>query len=183
MRNIIYAINISIDGCVDHTSFGPDEELFGYFTDIMREVDLSVYGRKMYELMFPYWADVAKNHSGTKWENEFAQKITDVEKIVFSRSLESADYNTCIVSTDPANELLRLKQSPGKTISLDTVSMVAPLAQAGLIDEFHIVVHPVIVGKGPRLFEDGSLPERMQLKLAETNIFKSGCVAFRYVKG
>jgi dihydrofolate reductase len=131
--------------------------------------------------MFPYWADVAKNQSGTKWENEFAQTITDVDKVVFSRTLESAGYNTRIVRTDPVAELMKLKQAPGKNISVDTVSMFAQIAQAGLIDEYHFVVHPVIVGQGTRLVE-GSLPERLQLKLVESNVFKSGCVALRYLK-
>jgi dihydrofolate reductase len=182
MRKIIYAINISIDGCVDHTRFTKaDEELFDYFTNTMQDIDLSVYGRKMYGLMFPYWADVAKNQSGTKWENEFAQTITDVDKVVFSRTLESVEYNTRIVRTDPVAELMKLKQAPGKNISVDTVSLFAQIAQAGLIDEYHFVVHPVIVGQGTRLVE-GSLPERLQLKLVESNVFKSGCVALRYLK-
>lgn len=182
MRKIIYGINISIDGCVDHTRFTKaDEELFDYFTGNMRDVDLSVYGRKMYGLMFPYWADVAKNQSGTKWENEFAQSITDVDKVVFSRTLDTAEYNTRIVRTDPMEELLKLKQAPGKNISVDTVSLFAQIAQAGLIDEYHFVVHPVIVGRGTRLVED-SLPEQLPLKLVETKVFKSGCVALKYVK-
>ncbi len=182
MRKIIYAINISIDGCVDHTRFTKaDEELFDYLTSIMRDIDLSVYGRKMYGLMFPYWADVAKNQSGTKWENEFAQTITDVDKVVFSRSLDGIEGNIRIVRTDPVAELLKLKQAPGKNISVDTVSLFAQIAQAGLIDEYHFVVHPVIVGQGTRLLE-GSLPERLQLKLVESNVFKSGCVALRYLK-
>jgi dihydrofolate reductase len=183
MRKIIYAINISLDGCVDHTSFGgsADEELFDYFTGNMRGIDLSVYGRKMYELMFPYWANVAKDRSGTKWENEFAQTITGVDKVVFSRTLDSIEGNTVIVRTDPVAELLKLKQAPGKNISVDTVSMFAQLAQAGLIDEYHLVVHPVIIGRGTRLVK-GNFAERLQLKLAATKVFKSGCVAFKYVK-
>ncbi len=83
MRKVVYAINISIDGCVDHTSLKADEEHFDYFTSNMRDIDLSLYGRKMYGLMFPYWANVAKNNFGTKWENEFAQRITDVAKLFF----------------------------------------------------------------------------------------------------
>jgi dihydrofolate reductase len=181
MRKIIYAINMSIDGCVGHTSFGgsPDEELFEYFNSLLQDVDLIVYGRKMYEIMFPYWADEA--NWGTEWETEFGQGITSLNKIVFSRSLTSAEYNTHIVRTDPVNELLKLKQAPGKNISLDTVSMFAQLALAGLIDECHLVVHPVIAGRGPRLVE-GNFAERLQLKLAETKVFKSGCIALKYVK-
>jgi dihydrofolate reductase len=181
MRNVIYTINMSIDGYVDHTGFKAEEELFDYFTGQMQEVDLDVYGRKMYELMFPYWSDVAQNKSGTKWENEFAERLTATDKIVFSRSLDSVEGNTVILRTDPVGELLKLKQAPGKKISVDTVSMFAQLAHAGVIDEYHFVVHPVIVGKGTRLVE-GNLAERLQLKLVDTKTFKSGCIALHYLK-
>lgn len=182
MRKIIYAINMSIDGCAGHTSFSgsADEELFNYFTSLMQEIDLDVYGRKMYELMFPYWAE--ETNRKTKWETEFAERLTAVDKVVFSRTLESAEYNTRIVRTDPVAELWKLKQAPGGNISLSTLSMVPLFAQAGLIDEYRLVVHPVIAGKGPRLVEDGSLQEQLQLKLVESKVFKSGCVALKYVK-
>ena len=182
MRKVIYCINFSIDGCVDHTKFSGDEELFDYFIGTMDDVDLSLYGRKMYGLMFPYWAEVAKNQSGTNWQNEFAQKITEVDKVVFSRTLDNAEYNTRIVRTDPADELRKLKQAPGKNITVDTVSLFAQLAQAGLIDEYHLLIHPVIVGQGPRLVENGSLAEKLNLKLVGSRTFKSGVIAFHYAK-
>ena len=181
MRKVIFSINMSIDGCVSHMSLpAPDEEVGGYFNDLMhQDVDLIAYGRKMYEIMFPYWADEA--NWADELDTEFGQRLTAFDKIVFSRTLESADYNTRIVSTDPAAELLKLKQAPGKNIYVGTVSMIPQLAQAGVIDEYHFVVVPVIVGQGTRLVE-GSLPERLQLKLVESKVFKSGCVALRYVK-
>jgi dihydrofolate reductase len=74
MRNLIFGINITIDGCCDHTKVTGHEEIHEYFTHLMRDADLLVYGRKTYELMVPYWPDVAKDHSGqTKATNEFAQ--------------------------------------------------------------------------------------------------------------
>lgn len=73
MRNLIFAINISLDGCCDHTKFGGSEEILKYYTDLVRDVDLFVYGRKTYQLMIPYWPDVAKDQSTTKAEKEFAQ--------------------------------------------------------------------------------------------------------------
>ena len=72
MRNIIFAINISLDGCCDHTKFIGNEELFEYYTDLIRDVDLFVYGRKTYQLMVPFWPDVPKNQSMAKAANEFA---------------------------------------------------------------------------------------------------------------
>jgi dihydrofolate reductase len=180
MRKVIFAINTSIDGYVHYTNFSPGEDVFEYFGDLMQEFDLVVYGRKMYEIMFPYWADEAN------WDNkldiEFGQRITAIDKIVFSRTLESAEYNTRIARTDPVAELLKLKQAPGKNISLSTVSMLPQLAEAGLVDEFRFVVHPVLIGQGPRLVESGNLAEKLKLKLAETRVFKSGAVALHYAK-
>jgi dihydrofolate reductase len=180
MRKVILAINMSIDGCVSHMSLpAPDEEVGGYFNDLMRDADLIAYGRKMYEIMFPYWADEA--NWADELDTEFGQRLTAFDKVVFSRTLANAEYNTRVVRTDPATELLKLKQAPGKNIYVGTVSMIPQLAQAGVIDEYHFVVVPVIVGQGTRLVE-GSLPERLQLKLVESKVFKSGCVALKYVK-
>jgi dihydrofolate reductase len=93
MRNVIFAINITLDGCCDHTTFNPDEETFEYFTHLTRDADTFLYGRKTYQLMVPYWPDVAKNHSGqTKAEIEFAQAFEAINKIiVFSQSLDSPE--------------------------------------------------------------------------------------------
>jgi dihydrofolate reductase len=175
-------MNISIDGYCDHTIFNPVEDLHDYFTRMMDDVDLLFFGRVMYQLMFPYWADVAKNQSGTADENRFAERLTSIDKVVVSRSLDSAQENTRIVRSNPAEELLKLKQQPGKKISVDSVSMLPELITAGLIDEFHLVVHPVILGRGRRLLDAGSLHENLNLKLVDTIIFKSGCVAHHYLK-
>jgi len=182
MRKVILAINMSIDGCVGLMSLPPpDEDVGGYFNDLMhQDVDLIAYGRKMYEIMFPYWADAANWND--ELDSEFGQWITDLNKIVFSRTLKSAEYNTRIVSTDPAAELLKLKRAPGKNIYVGTVSMIPQLAQAGVIDEYHFVVVPVIVGQGPRLVEDGTLAEKLNLELVAARTFKSGSVALHYKK-
>ena len=180
MRKVIFAMNMSIDGCISHTSFMPDEDTFGYWNDWVHEVDLIVYGRKMYEIMFPYWA--LEENRESKLETEFGERLTDIEKVVFSRTLTSAEYNARVVNTDPVEEMRKLKQAPGGNISLSTVSMVPLFAQAGLIDEYRLVVHPVIVGQGPRLVEDGSLTGNLGLALVATKTFKSGSVALHYKK-
>jgi dihydrofolate reductase len=181
MRKVIIAINMSIDGCIAHTSFSPEAEVFEYFNILMhQDVDLIAYGRKMYEIMFPYWAEQANQE--TKLEKEFGEWITGLNKIVFSRTLDSAEYNTRIVRTDPAEELLKLKQAPGKNIYVGTVSMLPQLAQAGVIDEYHFVVSPVIVGRGPHLVEGDSLVEKLNLELIATKAFKAGSIALHYKK-
>jgi|SRR5437762_841611 len=183
MRNVIFAINTTLDGCVDHTRQVADDETHEYFTDLLREVDLGVFGRITYQLMVPYWPDIAKSQSKTKAENEFAQAFDSINKIVFSRSLESAeDKNTRIVRSNLQDEIVRLKHEQGKNILVGGVSIPSQLIELGLVDEFRFVVQPIVAGEGRRLLEGVSLPERLQLKLVESKIFKSGCVALRYLK-
>src|SRR5580693_4825151 len=184
MRNVIYAINLTLDGCCDHTKFSPppDDEVLEHYTQLLRDFDLLVYGRKTYQLMVPYWPDIAKNQSETKADIEFAQTFVSKKKIVFSRSLGSAeDKNTRIVRTNLRDEILKLKQEQGKNILVGGVSIPSQLIELGLIDEYRFVVQPIVAGEGRRLLEGISL-EKLQLKLVESKIFKSGCVALRYLK-
>jgi len=183
MRNVIFAINITLDGCCDHTKTVGGDELLEHYTQLLREVDLLVYGRKTYQLMVPYWPDVAKNPSETKASIEFARTFDSIHKIVFSRSLDSAqDRNTQIVRGNLHDEILKLKQERGQNILVGGVDIPSQLVELGLVDEYRFVVQPTIVGAGRRLMEDVSLPERLQLKLVDSKILKSGCVALRYLK-
>ena len=183
MRNVIFAINITLDGCCDHTKQIADEETHEYFTQLLREVDLLVFGRTTYQLMVPFWPEVAKNQSMTKAMNEFARTFDSIPKIVFSRTLASAeDRNTRIVRSDLQGEMHKLKQEQGKHILIGGVSIPSQLIEHGLVDEYRFVVGPIIVGEGRRLLEGANLPERFQLKLVESKIFQSGSVALHYLK-
>src|SRR4051795_10715113 len=124
MRNVIFAINITLDGCCDHTKQVADEETHEYFTRLLRDVDLLVFGRKTYELMVPFWPEVAKNQSMTKASNEFARTFDSCNKVVFSQTIARAeDKNTRIVRTNLHDEILRLKQEQGKPILVGGVSV------------------------------------------------------------
>jgi len=185
MRNLIYAINITLDGCCDHTKFFPDEETMPYFVQLIREVDTFVYGRKTYQLMVPYWPDVAKNPSGDRKEDvEFAEAFDAVDNmIVFSESLDSVEeQKTRIIRTNLHDEIMKLKQQPGKDILTGGVTIPSQLAELGLIDEYRFVVHPLIIGEGRRLFEGTLLLDKLKLKLVESTVFKSGTVVLRYLK-
>jgi dihydrofolate reductase len=182
MRNVIFAINITLDGCCDHTKTIADEEILEHYTQLLGDVDLLVFGRKTYQLMVPFWPDIAKNQSETKAENEFARIFDSINKVVFSQSLDSAEGNTRIVRTKPQDEIVRLKQEQGKNILIGGVTVPSRLIALGLVDEYRFVVQPIIAGEGSRLLEGVSLPEKLQLKLVESKIFKSGCVALRYLK-
>jgi dihydrofolate reductase len=183
MRNVVYAINLSLDGCCDHTKAMVDEELFDYYIQLVRDADLLVYGRKTYQLMVPYWQDVANNPSETKADIEFGKTFVSKKKIVFSRTLESAeDKNSRIVRTNLRDEILKLKQEPGKYILVGGVDIPSQLIELGLVDEYRFVVGPIIVGEGRRLMEGVSLPEQLRLKLVESKVYKSGSVALHYLK-
>jgi|SRR5208283_2654911 len=184
MRNVIYAINLTLDGCCDHTKqVGPDEELLEHYAQLLREVDLLVYGRKTYQLMVPYWPDAANDPSSTKADVKFARAFVSMKKIVFSRSLDSVDDgDTRIVRANLRDEIFKLKQEPGKDILVGGVDIPSQLMELDLIDEYRLVVTPIIAGEGRQLFEGVNLPEKRQLKLVESKTFKSGCVALRHLK-
>ncbi len=185
MRKLVFGINITLDGCCDHTKGIADEEVHEYFTELMKKADTIVYGRKTYELMVPFWPDIAKAHSGpTNAMNDFAQAFDAIDKIiVFSHTLNKVEHSkTRIVSTDLREEILKLKQEEGKDISVGGVDLPSQLMKLDLIDEYHFVVQPLIVGEGRRLWDDVGLPASLQLKLVESKTFRSGCVAHRYIK-
>jgi len=182
MRNVIFAINITIDGCCDHTKAIADEELLEHYTQLLRDVGPLVYGRKTYQLMVPYWPDVVKDPSATKAEKEFARTFDSSSKVVFSQSLGSAEGNTRVVRTNLRDEILKLKQEQGKNILTGGVNIPSQLIELGLVDEYRFVVQPIVAGEGRRLMEGVSLPEKLRLKLVESKPFKSGCVALRYLK-
>lgn len=185
MRKLIFAINVTLDGCCDHTKGIANEEVHEYFAHLTRDVDALVYGRKTYQLMVPFWPDIARNKSGqTSAMNEFAQAFDSVKNIiVFSQSLEKAEgKNTRIVRSNLKDEILKLKQEEGKDILTGGVSLPSQLIELGLVDEFRVVVHPIVVGEGRRLLDDVNLPEGLELQLVESKIFEAGHVALRYLK-
>src|ERR1700735_4538134 len=98
MRNLIFAINITLDGCVDHIPQSVDDEKLEYFTHLTQQADLQIFGRKTYQLMVPYWPDVLRKPSETKADTDFARAFVSINKVVFSRTLDSIeDSNTRIV--------------------------------------------------------------------------------------
>ncbi len=185
MRKLIYGINITLDGCCDHTKGEGNEEIHEYFASLMRQAGVLLYGRKTYELMVPFWPDMARDRSATTQAmNDFAQAFDAVDKIVvFSRTMDKAAHaKTEIVNNDLETEVRKLKQQAGKDILLGGVDLASQVMKLDLIDEYHFVVQPFIVGAGRRLMEEVSMAEKLRLKLADTKVFHSGSVALRYVR-
>lgn len=178
MRNVVFAINITIDGYCGHETGIVDDELHEYFTGLLRDSGVEVFGRNTYHLMYPYWHDVAVNQSESKVTNEFARTFDAIPKIVFSTTLKSVEWNnTTLLRSNLKEEIIKLKRQPGKNISVGGLNVASQLAQAGLIDEYRFVVHPIIAGKGPRLFESG---RNLTLELVGSKTFRSGVVELRY---
>lgn len=179
MRKVVFAINITIDGYCGHESgVAADDELHEYFTKLLKDSDVEIFGRNTYELMYPYWHDVAVNQSETKALNEFALAYDSLSKIVFSTTLQSVKWNnTTLRHSGLREEIQKLKKLPGRSILIGGLNIASQVAQWDLIDEYHFVVHPIIAGQGPRLFEAGG--EHL-LKLVESKVFQSGAVALHY---
>jgi dihydrofolate reductase len=183
MRKVVFAINITADGYCSHTDMIADEELHKYFTRVLRNADLLLYGRTTYQLMVPYWPDVAKHQSEKEATNEFARVFDSLDKVVFSTTLKHVEGgNTRLVRSSLAEEVLALKLQQGKDIAVGSLSIASQLSERGLIDDYRFVVHPVVAGKGPRLFETVKPQGRLLLDFIGSENFQSGVVALQYRK-
>lgn len=181
MRKVIFGINTSADGFYGHTGMVVDDVLHQYFTDLLKTADQILYGRTTYELMVPFWPEVAKNKSMSKVSNEFAEVFTGMEKILFSRTITKVDDPNTTVATLPLVETVsKLKKQVGRDICIGSLSIAAQLSQVGLIDEYRFVIHPVLVGSGPRLFGENSLTNSLFLDLLDSKTFPSGTIALHY---
>ncbi len=178
MRNVVFAINITVDGCAGHELGVVDDELHAYFTGLLQDSDIEIFGRNTYHLMYPYWHDVAVAQSESEVTNAFARAFDAIPKVVFSTTMQSVEWNnTTLMRSNLLEEVVRLKQQAGKQISVGGLNIAAQLAQAGLIDEYHFLIHPIVAGKGPRLFETG---KNFPLELVGSKRFRSGVVELHY---
>ncbi len=183
MRKVVFAINITTDGFCDHRDGIADDQLHEYFTRVLRNASTVLYGRTTYQLMVPYWPDVARNQSETEAINEFARVFDSLDMVVFSTTLQHVEgKNRRIVRGNLAEEVIALKQQPGKDIAVGSLSLASQLSALGLIDEYRFVVHPVVAGKGPRLFENVQPQDSLRLDFIDSETFRSGVVALHYRK-
>ncbi|MBK9499834.1 MAG: dihydrofolate reductase family protein [Leptospiraceae bacterium] len=183
MRKVVFGINITADGFCSHEDGIADVELHNYFTEMLRKTDVILYGRKTYQLMVPYWPDLVKNPSEDEASNDFARVFDSLDLLVFSTTLkEVSGSKTRIVRGNIAEELMALKNKPGKDIAVGSLSIASQLSDLGLIDEYHFVVQPIVAGKGPRLFETFQSKNSLRLDLISTKKFQTGVIALHYKK-
>ncbi len=182
MRKIILQMNVSLDGCADHTVAIADDELHEFATRQLDSIDTLLFGRVTYQLMESYWPHAREDPQATGSMIEFADKFNPIPKIVFSKTLrEAGGKNTRIISDNVIEEVIKLKRQPGKNLSIGGISICREFMKQGLIDEYLLLVQPVIWGEGRRLFE--GLEGRINLKLIDTKTFTSGVVVLRYASG
>lgn len=183
MRKVIGAINMTLDGFCDHTAGVPDEEIHQYYTDLLNDAGVILYGRITYELM-QFWQTLLKNPSGEKSMDDFAVAIDKISKIVFSTTLKNSGpmalgWVSAKLSTQSVEkEVYELKQQSGKDILVGSRSLIIELMKLNLIDEFQLCVHPVIAGGSLPLFE--AIEDRTILKLNKTKSFGGGAVMLYY---
>jgi dihydrofolate reductase len=181
MGKLIFQINVSLDGYADHTAFEAtaDDEMHEFYTGLLDETEVALFGRVTYQLMESYWPHAHEDPKATSSMLRFADKFNSVAKIVFSRTLQQANWNnTKLVRADVANEVLKLKKHSRRDISVGGISLSRELMRLGLVDEYWIVLHPVLAGTGRRLFEGQN--DRVNLKLLESRSLRSGVVALHY---
>ena len=185
MRPLRYAINVTLDGCVDHRAILTEEELqevHRYHTDNIAQADALIYGRVTYEMMEEAWRPFAQ--TGVRpdwmepWMEPFSLTIDAARKYVVSSTLEQVDWNTELLRGDLGDSIRQLKREPGNGLLVGGVTLPLALAELGLIDEYEFVVQPRIAGHGPTLFAGLSAP--IDLRLVDRQEFSSGLVALRY---
>jgi dihydrofolate reductase len=183
MQLLRYSINVTLDGCVDHNAIVPDEEMHRRAAETLAAADALIFGRTTYGMMEAGFREVARTgvrpDGMHEWMVPFAHTIDMAKKYVVSDTLPGVDWNAELVrGADLERKVRELKQQPGRGLLTGGVKLPVTLAEMGLIDEFEVVVHPRVVGHGPRLFE--RLSRGMDLKLLDRVEYGSGAVAMRY---
>ena len=179
MRKLIAAINMTLDGFCDHTAMIADDELHKNANELLRNADTLLFGRVTYQLMESGWPPIVKKPTGIKSMDEFAVLIDNISKIVFSKTLKNVEWkNTTLAKGDIKEEVLKLKQQPGKNIVVGGPSILIELMKLDLIDEYQLCVQPIVLGSGLALFKN--IKDRIDLKLLKTKTFASGAVIHYY---
>lgn len=182
MRRILYGMFVSLDGYIS----GPngeldwaivDEELHRFVNDRAQTIDTQLYGRRMYETM-NFWLTADTDPNLRDYEREFASLWQRAERIVFSKTLRDVQGNARLARDIDPQEIEALKRQPGQDIEVGGAHVAAALMRHGLIDEYQVYVHPVILGGGTPMFMAANA--RTSLRLVETRTFSSGVVLLRY---
>jgi dihydrofolate reductase len=174
MANLVFGMNQSLDGYVDHMAFAPGQALFRHWIEQVRDLTGSVYGRRMYEIM-RYWDE---DHS--EWdaaEREFAAAWRRQPKWVVSRSLTAVGPNATLVEDDLAAAIGELKAGRVGDIAVAGPDLARSLTDLGLIDEYRLYLHPVVLGRGTPFFAGPRPP----LRLLASDLISEDVMRLTYV--
>jgi len=177
MRTLTYCMNLSLDGYVSGTP-APGPELHQWFNDRLREAELELYGRRMWDLMSGYWPTADQQPDATSVEADFAQVWRDTPKVVFSSTLSAVSGNARLHAGDALAEIRRLKAEDGGSMAISGATLAGAAIRAGLVDEYALITHPVLLGGGAPFFPP--LESRLDLRHVETLTFPEGVVMTRY---
>ncbi len=178
MRKVIAALNMTLDGYCDHTAVTPDEEVHDHYTNLLNKAGVLLYGRNTYELM-KFWQTLLINPSGQQSMDDFAVSIDRIPKIIFSTTLKDTKWESAVLANKTLEEVVHdLKQQDGADTFVGSRSLIIQLLKGNLLDEFQLMIHPVLAGGGLPLFKE--VTEPMQLHLIKTKNFKSGALLHYY---
>jgi len=183
VRSVTYSMGVSLDGYIVGPDGGfdwtvPDKDVFRFWIDEIREVGVHLMGRRLYETML-YWETADQDESLDDAELEWAALWKPLPKVVFSTTLSAVQGNARLVSGGLADEIERLRAEPGEgDIAIGGATLAAEAASLGLVDEYRIMVHPVLVGGGVPYFPQAE--RRVDLELVESRTFSSKVVYLRY---
>jgi dihydrofolate reductase len=183
MRKLTYAMNVSVDGYVaapgdDLDWSTPSDELFDFWSERVGTTGLALYGRRLWDAMSPHWPTADQQPGVTPAHAEYAGRWRDMPKVVFSSTTTAVDWNTRLVTGDAVAEIARLKAEDGGRMDIGGATLASAAMRAGLIDEYMLVTHPVLVGGGNPFFT--ALDSWVNLNVVETRAFPDGVVLTRY---
>lgn len=185
MRKVVLFAHISLDGFAGDVNGGLgflsyDQELQKYAGELVKTVGAPLYGRTTYQLMEGYWPTVLGNSGAGKHELEHAQWVHDIPKVVFSTTLEGVSWNnTTLIKENITEEVNKLKQQPGKDLVIfGSPGLAKSFMKLGLIDEYKLTLHPIILGGGISLFDTNLTTSNLKLLASET--LNSGVVTLHY---
>jgi len=176
---LTFALNVTLDGCCDHREMIADDEMLDHFTQLISEAGAMLYGRNTYELMEGAWPAVARDAQAPRAMRDWARKLEDMPKYVVSTTRRDFPWNNSFhVEGDLAEAVTRLKERTPRGVLVGSPRLSSALERLGLLDEYHFVVHPVLAGHGPNLFQ--GLERSSHLDLVSTTRLKSGVTVAHY---
>ena len=183
MRKLTFAMNVSLDGYIaapgDDLGWSvPCDELFQWWSDRVAATGLALYGRRLWEGMSSHWPTADQQPGATPAEIAYARRWREMPKVVFSSTTAAVDGNARLVAGDAVTEIARLKADDGGPMDIGGATLAAAAMRAGLIDEYVLATHPVLVGGGTPFFT--TLDSWVNLRLVETRRFPNDVVVTRY---